>query len=123
MLQSKLLSTNQRLRDCEINDPAHVTPGDQGEFVKLIQQALILIEDMFIEPAELNAGMYGPSTADAVLQYKTERNIVNRAYQSQPDNIIGKMTIKSLDNDLLELEGPDGPFTAAAVRPMFGRLT
>jgi hypothetical protein len=35
------------------------------------------------------------------LRYKTSRQIINRAYQSTPDNIVGKMTIKSLDTELL----------------------
>jgi hypothetical protein len=39
-----------------------------------------------------------------VLKYKTKRNIVNRAYQSSPDNIVGKMTIASLDRELAAAE-------------------
>ena len=44
-----------------------------------------------------------PTTASAVLRYKTERQIVNRAYQTQPDNIVGKMTMKSLDQEIAAL--------------------
>jgi hypothetical protein len=58
------------------------------------------------------------------LAYKTKRKIVNRAYQSQADNIVGKMTIRSLDDELLKLEAGDSDkFFAAALRPIFGRLT
>ena len=35
--------------------------------------------------------------ADAVLQFKVARDIVNRSYQTKADNIVGKMTIAALD--------------------------
>jgi peptidoglycan hydrolase-like protein with peptidoglycan-binding domain len=124
MLTSKLLSPDQRLKACEISDPSHVQTGDRGDFVKRIQQALIRIENAAIDDSELEAGLYGESTAAAVLAYKTKRKIVNRAYQSQADNIVGKMTIRSLDDELLKLEAGDSDkFFAAALRPIFGRLT
>lgn len=43
---------------------------------------------------------YGPSTAAAVLSYKTNRQIINRSYQTKPDSIVGKMTIASLDAEM-----------------------
>ena len=43
---------------------------------------------------------YGPSTAAAVLSYKTKRQIINRSYQTTPDSIVGKMTIASLDAEM-----------------------
>jgi len=45
---------------------------------------------------------YGKSTATAVLNFKTKRGIINHAYQTAPDNIVGKMTIRSLDESLLD---------------------
>src|SRR5947207_10279060 len=41
---------------------------------------------------ELAATSYGPSTSAAVLAYKEKRDIVNRSYQTKPDNIVGIMT-------------------------------
>lgn len=56
-----------------------------------------------IDPGEWRRGNYGPSTAAAVLAYKQQRNIINRAYQQQPDNIVGMMTITQLDAELCAL--------------------
>jgi len=123
MLRSKLLSPNARLRDCEINDAAHIKLGDQGDFVDLIQQALALIDNAAISSSETSSSLYGDSTATAVLGYKTKRSIINRSYENQADNIVGKMTIKSLDDEMLDLEGSDDPVVMGAVRPVFSRLT
>jgi len=57
-----------------------------------------------IDPAELSAERYGPSTASAVLSYKTKHSIINRAYQTQPDNIVGIMTMASLDDGMVRIE-------------------
>ena len=39
-----------------------------------------------------------------MLAYKRKRNIINRAYQTQVDNVVGKMTIASLDAEMLTKE-------------------
>jgi peptidoglycan hydrolase-like protein with peptidoglycan-binding domain len=49
-------------------------------------------------------GSFGPATAAAVLAFKQKRDIVNRSYQSQADNIVGKMTMAALDNEMVEAE-------------------
>ncbi|MCY2978476.1 MAG: hypothetical protein NTU79_07405 [Planctomycetota bacterium] len=41
------------------------------------------------------------NTAAAVLAYKTKRKIINRDYQMTADNIVGKMTMASLDREML----------------------
>jgi hypothetical protein len=51
-----------------------------------------------IDERELAAKRYGPSTASAVLNFRTQRNIVNRSYQTKPENIVGKMT-DEMDRD------------------------
>jgi len=48
-------------------------------------------------------GIYGPETAGAVLAYKRKHNIVNLRYQTQADDIVGKMTMASLDGDMQAL--------------------
>lgn len=66
------------------------------------------IDGYRIEPHEIASGRYGPSTAAAVLAYKKKRKIINRAYQTAPDNIVGKMTIAALDEDMLRIERSSG---------------
>ena len=123
MLQSRLLSPSLRLSDCQVRDSAHVTPGDSGDYVARIQQALIRIDDADIAANELSGARYGETTAAAVLAYKSARGIINRAYQTVPDSIVGKMTITSLDNDMVPLErGISDEFYGAALRPARGRL-
>ena len=104
-LISALFSGNARLNACLTQDSAHVTIGSAGDHVTLIQDALRAIDGLDVNATEIQTKTYGPSTAGAVLTYKKKRNIVNRAYQTQPDNIVGKMTIKSLDDDLLKIQG------------------
>jgi hypothetical protein len=103
-LRSRLFSGNQRLEACLVSDPSHVLQGDQGLHVFLIHQALRLLSSADIARAELDAFAYGPTTADAVLGYKRRRNIVNRSYQTEPDNIVGKMTIRQLDDEMVLVE-------------------
>jgi len=123
-LQSKWFRGNTRLQQCLVSDPSHVQKGDQGEHVKLIQQALIRIDNASIDSSELAQGVYGRTTASAVLAYKNKRNIINRSYQTRADDIVGKMTIKSLDDEMQPLEaGASGELFAAGLRPILGRLT
>jgi hypothetical protein len=107
-LQSQTLAGDPRLEACLIQDSAHLTLGVQGDFVGKVQAALMFLDDLEIADAELDSQTYGQSTADAVLSFKTARDIVNRAYQNAPDNIVGKMTIQALDNELKAAENaPD----------------
>ena len=100
-LSSRLFRGVTVLEACLLNDQAHVTPGSQGDHVRLIQRALVLLGDKSIPTSEYIAGLYGPRTAAAILEYKKRRSIINFSYQTQPDNIVGKMTIASLDRDVL----------------------
>ena len=104
MLQSRLFRGDARLQRCLVNDLDHITRNDKGPHVRAIQVALAVIDDLVIADEELDREFYGPSTAKAVLAYKTRRSIINRSYQSTPDDIVGKMTIASLDKDALALE-------------------
>lgn len=104
-LVSNWFRNNGRLQNCLLSDPAHVVTGDVGPHVALIQGALIALGEGAIATDELAAQTYGKSTAGAVLAYKTRRGIINRSYQTQPDNIVGKMTIQSLDNEMRAQEG------------------
>lgn len=103
-LNSNLFKDNRRLNDCAVFDAAHIKTGDVGDHVRLIQIALMQIDGLQIETVETDAMRYGPSTARAVLSYKTKRSIINHAYQQTPDPIVGKMTIASLDDDMRQMQ-------------------
>jgi hypothetical protein len=116
-LQSLWFSSNDRLQNCAVSDGAHVVLGDKGVHVFLIQIALKIIDALAIDENELSLMSYGQSTAASVLAYKRKRSIINRSYQQTPDNIVGKMTIASLDKDmflketsLLSFAGVAAPF-------------
>ena len=104
VLVSKLLSGDPRLLKCAVEDASHVTEGQKGPFVRLIQLALTITDDANIAGGELTSSSYGPSTKAAVLAYKTKRRIINFSYQTQPDAIVGKMTITSLDLEVAARE-------------------
>jgi hypothetical protein len=61
--------------------------------------------------SELEQSLYGPSTASAVLAYKQSRDIINRSYQTQADDIVGKMTMRALDDARVRLEESDDDLT------------
>ena len=104
MLLSRTFSRNDRLIRCADINAAHVTPGSTGDFVTLIQRAITAIDGTEIDRPELDSATYGPSTAAAVLKYKTSRSIINPTYQTKPDDIVGIMTIRSLDAEMVTLE-------------------
>lgn len=103
-LVSLLLRDEPRLQACLVADAAHVVPGATGRHVSLIHKVLLVLEKATISAAELRSGLYGPTTTAAVLAYKRKRGIVNRAYQATADNIVGKMTIAKMDNEVLLLD-------------------
>lgn len=99
-LSSRVFRGDGKLEACLVSDPAHVTQGAKGDHVSKIQAALFLLDGSNIETRELNEKRYGPSTASAVLAYKKKRRIVNFSYQTQADDIVGKMTIAALDKEM-----------------------
>ena len=110
LLRSQFLRDDPKLQACLVSDQAHVTTGARGSHVGKIQLAVILLEkSAHIPVAELRAQLYGPGTAAAVLKYKQKRKIVNRAYETTADNIVGKMTIAKMDSELLALEQRASP--------------
>jgi len=103
-LESAFFKGDPALEACLVHDAAHITKGAAGNHVGKIQKALGQIDNLVIAPGELSAQTYGRSTAAAVLDFKTRRGIINKAYQAQPDDIVGKMTIDALDTELLGIE-------------------
>jgi hypothetical protein len=103
-LRSALFKEDAKLQACLIHDSAHVVQGATGDHVAKIQIALTLVDSAAIDSFELSANRYGPSTAAAVLAFKTKRKIINFSYETRPDNIVGKMTIAALDKEMLAEE-------------------
>jgi hypothetical protein len=103
-LKSLWLSRNERLQQCFVADSAHVKTGDAGDHVTLIQGALWALSGSRIPADEQARQLYGRSTAEAVLNYKRKHRIINYSYQTVPDNIVGRMTIQSLDAGMVEYE-------------------
>ena len=103
-LRSKLFAGDAKLQACLTSDAAHLTVGTQGDHVSKVHTALFLVDGVSVDASELRARLYGKSTAAAVLAYKTKRKIINRAYETKADNIVGKMTIASLDDEVVRKE-------------------
>lgn len=99
-LRSDFFRGDTRLEGAASRDSAHILPNTAGPHVEKIQLALMLLDEAEIAPEELAADLYGPTTAAAVLAYKRRRRIVNPRYQTMPDNIVGRMTMTSLDNEM-----------------------
>ena len=112
-LQSQLFRGDPQLEAAAVSDPAHVTPGARGAHVRKIQLALIQLNGAAIAAD----AVYGPATAGAVLACKRKRNIVNRASQTQADNIVGKMTVDRLDKELLAAEQSNDSQTPRCIFP------
>lgn len=117
-LQSKLFRDDRKLQAAAVSNPDHVIPGAVGDHVGRIQYALVQIDGAIIDPAEMSVKRYGTSTANAVLAFKKKRDIINRAYQSTADNIVGIMTIAALDKEMLtaELQPEINEMTACRIR-------
>jgi hypothetical protein len=103
-LFSELLRRDPQLEACLVNDASHITKGASGTHVEKIQSALLIIDDAQIDKSELKSKTYGTTTAAAILAFKKARNIINFSYETQADNIVGKMTIAALDKEMLRFE-------------------
>jgi hypothetical protein len=113
VLQSRAFRGDHRLQACLTHDASHIPPGSKGRHVLTIQQALAVLGQ--VPPAlwlafemESRAMSYGGTTSRVVLDYKTKRKIINRSYETRPDNIVGKMTIRSLDSEMIQYERSRG---------------
>src|SRR4051794_31333268 len=108
-LSSNLFRDDRKLLAASLSDADHILQGHAGPHVRKIQSALTIIDHALIANAETGNGFFGRSTARAVLVYKMKRKIINRSYQTQADNIVGKMTIASLDREMLIREAQTRP--------------
>lgn len=107
---SSMLFTSPRpdpqLESCLVSDPAHIGEGinDVGEHVRRIQIALNELEDAGLDVD----GIFGELTGDAVEEYRNEREIFSPG-EVTAGRIVGKRTIKRLDEDVSEFEGLTPP--------------
>jgi hypothetical protein len=104
-LVSQLFRGDPVFERCLVEDQAHITPGSRGAHVNKIQTALFTLDGYVVVPREVQSQTYGTSTANGVLAYKRKRGIINRNYQAQADDIVGKMTIASIDAEMARV-GP-----------------
>jgi hypothetical protein len=116
-LRSTILGDDPALQACLIKDSAHVVPGARGAHVAKIQKALLLLDKARVDVSELRIKLYGPTTAAAVLAYKRKRRIINPAYQTTADDIVGKMTIARLDEELVAIDSRVGSDRAVCGSP------
>ena len=107
-LQSLLLTSPEidpRLEACLVDDAAHITQGSHGDQVAKIQTALNQLSagpgrekfDLVVD------GDYGTATAAAVQTYKDAGQIL-QPRQLFADDIVGKRTLQSLDDEMDILE-------------------
>jgi peptidoglycan hydrolase-like protein with peptidoglycan-binding domain len=101
-LSSQLFQGDPALEAAANTDPGHIMRGVRGDYVKKIQTALNMLDNANL----VVDGIYGQATANAVLKYKTKRDIVNRRYQASADDIVRKMTMARLDEELKAQEQP-----------------
>ena len=76
-LMSKLFKGDRVFERCLTDDAGHITPGSKGFHVAKIQDALMKLVGAFPAKIERDRAFYGPTTAKAVLAYKTKRKIIN----------------------------------------------
>ena len=101
---------NPRLVQCAQFDPSHFaegygTPADwQGEHVKLAQKALNAWAGRNnvapIPASEAQTGFFGKETTRVVLAFKSKKKPPILNYLGKIDPIIGKLTIRALDEEL-----------------------
>jgi hypothetical protein len=108
-LQSRLFQGDQALESCLVQDSAHIIVGASGDHVSKIHTALLILDEVSVAPVELKAQRYGPSTAAAVLAFKQRRHIINKSYQTAADDIVGKMTIAAMDQEMVSRESARPP--------------
>ncbi len=105
-LTSARFAGNERLERCVAGDfGARLTPGMTGDFVAVVQQALIDLGELL--PVAGADGSYRDETTAAVLSYKTAREIAPP--EGLIDGVVGPLTMESLDNECTARDQVPGP--------------
>jgi hypothetical protein len=120
-LRCNLFAGDAKLESAAVANSAHVMRGATGPHVGKIQKALISIDDAKISKDEISTTSFGADTEKAVLTYKQKRSIINTDYQQQADAIVGIMTMKSLDEEMLKFQSQVNELTIlSALATAFG---
>ncbi len=121
-LQSKLFTIprDTRLEECLDKDSVHITPGSRGDHVKNIQIALNQLSNVFLKID----GFYGPKTAAAVKAFKSapsRRRRIHGSEQTTVNDIVGKRTLQSLDDEMDILENEEAGGSNLVEATTFGK--
>ena len=125
-----------RLDQCLAVDFLHIIGGKRDEFstegkaVTALQDALRKIRKEILAslPDITDApGDYGGTTKNAVLSYKSDVSHVIVRQGQRVDDVVGRMTLTQLDNDMLTIEGkkpppPPTPPTPSATQDVYVKI-
>ena len=111
ILRSDLFKDDPKLEACAVTPRAHLLIGSPpGPHIAKIQEALERLRPggPAISATEKAAMQYGTTTAAAVKNYKRTHvpPIINPSYETTPDDIVGQMTIKAMDQELFGEPAP-----------------
>lgn len=114
-LTSPRFAGNDRLERCLAEDfSARLVPATSGDFVALVQQALIDLGESL--PQFGADGGFGDETVAAVLNYKTRHDI--RTDDGVLDGIVGPKTMAKLDEECTALDEVPGDCPPIADGPL-----
>ncbi|MEE4377861.1 MAG: hypothetical protein V2J55_10175 [Candidatus Competibacteraceae bacterium] len=118
VLRSDLFKDDSKLEECANIPLKHLKVGTTpGAHIAKIHAALERLRPSgpVISADEKRSMAYGSSTAAAVLNYKAFHvpPIINFSYQKRPDNIVGRMTIRAMDEELFGAPAPTPAFRNA----------
>ncbi|GGP44948.1 peptidoglycan-binding domain-containing protein [Streptomyces abikoensis] len=100
-LNSARFAGVDRLERCLAGEfAARLTQGTTGDFVALVQQALMDLGESL--PAFGADGVYGQETGAAVLSYKTAHDL--RSPDGSIDGVVGPLTMAALDEECTALD-------------------
>jgi len=84
-LVSRSLRGVPALEPCSWLGSAHIALETVGPHIPGIRRALLVLDGIRVDPNEVEAMVYGPPTAAAILACKKKRKIINPGYQTQAD--------------------------------------
>ena len=104
VLRCDLFAGDSKLEAAAVTNPAHIVRGSAGPHIERIHKALISIDNATISKHEISTTFFGADTEKAVLAYKQKRRIINTTYQKEADAVVGIMTMRSLDEEMLKFQ-------------------
>jgi len=108
-LKAELFGGDEQLEACLASDRAYVGDGAVGEHVAKVQTALRKLDSLAINRGEISEKRFGPSTAGAVLSFKTDRHMTDPSCPTERDTIVDRQTMAVLDDEMFALENEGKP--------------